>query len=246
MRIVYILLAICSLAACKKDSNGQLSANGSNGKQVGASARDLLSGGTFKSIKIEIDYMTGAKPTDNTVANLKSFISGLVNKSGGIEVLLSEIPAQNKSMYSISDIQSLEKTHRSQFNTSDAVGTYFLFVDGGFTQANVLGVAYLNTSMCIFEKTIQDNSGGLFMPSTEKLETTVVEHEFGHIFGLVDIGSPMQTNHKDTQNGNHCTNTACLMYFQVETTDAIANLVNSPVPTLDQNCRADLKANGGK
>ena len=68
----------------------------------------------------------------------------------------------------------------------------------------------------------------------------------GHILGLVDIGSPMQTNHKDAAHGNHCNNTNCLMYYASETTDVLGFLITGNVPVLDANCRADLTANGGK
>ena len=43
--------------------------------------------------------------------------------------------------------------------------------------------------MVIFGKTIHDNSGALGQTSRTKLESTVLDHEFGHILGLVDIGS---------------------------------------------------------
>lgn len=245
MRVLIFCTIAVLFGSCDKNSN-PLSSSGSNGQQVGASSRDLLSATNYTTLKIELDYMPGMRPTANTINNIKAFLTGVSNKPAGIEVMLTEIPSAGKSAYSLTDIQAIEAAERSQFTGGNVIGAYLLFVDGNYSQGNVVGIAYKNTSMCIFGKTIQDNSGGLLMPSTEKLETTVVEHEFGHILGLVDIGSPMQVNHKDSQNGSHCSNEACLMYFQVETTDALANLVNGPVPGLDQNCRNDLKANGGK
>ncbi len=73
--------------------------------------------------------------------------------------------------------------------------------------------------------------------------TTLLEHEFGHLMGLVDQGSPMQVNHKDAANGAHCDKPDCLMYYNVE---AGFTGTLSAVPSLDANCIADLKANGGK
>lgn len=74
----------------------------------------------------------------------------------------------------------------------------------------------------------------------------MLEHEVGHLLGLVDLGSPMQTNHKDVAHGNHCNNSGCLMYYTSETTDILGFLLTGAIPTLDANCIADLKANGGK
>lgn len=78
--------------------------------------------------------------------------------------------------------------------------------------------------------------------SRQQLFTTLLQHEFGHLLGLVDQGSPMQHSHRDTDNGAHCDNRSCLMYYAVETDAASAAIT----PLLDAACRADLKANGGK
>jgi hypothetical protein len=52
----------------------------------------------------------------------------------------------------------------------------------------------------------------------------------------------MQQSHRDSDNGAHCTNASCLMYYGIETDAGIA----VTIPVLDAACRADLKANGGK
>ncbi len=238
------LLGLLVFTACKKDR--ALSSLGANGKSVGASANDLLSSSKFKTLTIEIQYVEGFQPQATTVTNIKSYLETLVNKPSGVNIIQKAIPSPGKSVLSIDDVSNLEKNNRTVFNDGDNIGVYLLFTDGSFSTANVLGVAFRNTSMCIFGKTVADNSGGIGQPSAVKLESTVSQHEFGHILGLVDIGSAMQTNHKDNANGSHCNNENCLMYFSVETTDFIANLITGNIPTLDANCRADLKANGGK
>ena len=84
------------------------------------------------------------------------------------------------------------------------------------------------------------------MPSTAKLESTVLQHEFAHILGLVNNGTPLVDNHHDDEHEGHCDNQDCLMYYLAETSDIAANLFGISAPTLDANCRADLQANGGK
>ena len=247
-RIISGTLLLISIAGCsKKDTSTGLPAiNSENDKGVGASAHDLLTTATYTSIKIEIQYMPGFQPDGASVNNLTSLLSTLVNKSAGITVVLAQIPSTGSNVLSLNDIATIEKNNRTVYTSGSQLGVYFLYTDGTYTQSNVLGLAYRNTSLCIFGKTIHDNSGGIGQASRTKLESTVIEHEFGHILGLVNLGSPMQTNHIDAAHGNHCNNSNCLMYYASETTDILGILITGNIPALDANCRADLTANGGK
>jgi predicted Zn-dependent protease len=100
--------------------------------------------------------------------------------------------------------------------------------------------------MALFERTIQDLSGGLTQPEQSRLESVVLQHELGHILGLVNAGTAMVTNHQDAPHGRHCTNTNCLMHYTVETGNVVQNLLDGSLPQLDSNCLSDLRANGGK
>jgi hypothetical protein len=127
----------------------------------------------------------------------------------------------------------------------------FLFLDGPSNEdqgsSMILGQAYFNTSMVIYEKSLQDNSDGFGEPALYKLETTVINHEFGHILGLVNLGSAMYNLHQDSAHGSHCDNSNCLMYWEVETGNIFSALIgSSPIPSFDQNCLKDLHENGGK
>jgi hypothetical protein len=248
--IIVFLLAIISVNnfSCKKSDTitGLPSINSDNNKQVGASANDLLSAATYTSIKIEIQYMPGFAPDAASLNNLTAFFNTLVNKPGGVTIVQSAITASGKTVLSLNDIATIEKNNRTAYTSGNQLGVYFLYTDGGYTEGNVLGVAFRNTSMCIFGKTIHDNSGGIGQASRTKLESAVLEHEAGHILGLVDVGTAMQTNHKDAAHGSHCNNTNCLMYYASETTDVLGFLITGSIPPLDANCKADLKANGGK
>ena len=248
--IVVFLLAIISVNnfSCKKSDaiTGLPSINSDNNKQVGASANELLSAASFTSVKIEIQYMPGFAPDAAALNNITSFLNSLINKPGGITIVQSQISASGKTVLSLNDIATIEKNKRTVYTSGSQLGVYFLFTDGSYTDANVLGLAYRNTSMCILGKTIHDNSGAIGQASRTKLESTVLEHELGHILGLVDVGTVMQTNHKDAAHGSHCNNTNCLMYYASETTDVLGFLITGSIPPLDANCKADLKANGGK
>ncbi|HET9744258.1 MAG TPA: M12 family metallo-peptidase [Chitinophagaceae bacterium] len=242
------ILLLFSTIACKKETTftNNPNADDLHDKAVGFSANHLLSAGTYKSLKIEFQYMTGFAPDAAALNHLQSVLSAYLNKPSGITIVTKEIPASSSTTLSIDQVRKVEEENRTVFTVGDQLGVYFLYTNGNFTDNNVLGAAYRNTSMVLFGKKIHDNSGSLGQASRTKLEATVLEHEFGHILGLVDIGSPMQTNHKDAAHGNHCSNTNCLMYYASETTDILGLLVTGNIPSVDGNCAADLQANGGK
>ena len=241
------LFLVCFIS-CKKETtfSNNPNANDLHNKAVGVSANQLLSATTYKSLKIEVQYMTGYAPDAGALSHLQNVLSSYLNKPSGITIVTKEIPVSSSATLSIDQVRTIEEQNRTVFTTGDQLGVYFLYTNGNFTDNNVLGAAFRNTSMVIFGKTIHDNSGALGQTSRTKLEGTVLDHEFGHILGLVDLGSPMQTNHKDATHGNHCNNTNCLMYYASETTDILGFLLTGNIPLFDANCIADMHTNGGK
>ena len=235
-------------AGCKKSDtiSNPPSISIENNKAVGASANDLLSAAKYSSIKIEIQYMPGFQPDAAAINNLITFLNSLINKPGGVSVIQTQIPSAGKTVLTLSDIVTIEKNNRTVFTSGNQLGIYFLYTDGNYTQTNVLGLAYFNTSIVVMGKTLHDNSGGFTQPSRTKLESTILGHEAGHLLGLVNLGSPMQTNHEDPSNSKHCNNNSCLMYYITNTTGIMGTLMSGNVPPLDANCKADLTANGGK
>lgn len=252
MRVLNLTLVLFLLFipySCKKDSARRIKKF--HRQEVGSSAHDILSDKDYKSISIEIIYMTGFKPTDQAVENLKQLISNVCNKPNGIRVVFKEISAQGKVSYSIDDVKALEDDNRKEYTYKKDLAVCFLFLDGPSNEnqgsSMVLGQAYFNTSMVIYEKSLQDNSGGFGEPELYKLETTVINHEFGHILGLVNLGSTMYNLHEDSAHGSHCDNSSCLMYWEVETGNIFSSLIgSSPIPSFDQNCLRDLHENGGR
>jgi hypothetical protein len=213
---------------------------------LGIEAHDFLSNDKYTKLNIEIVFVKGYKPTDNTVSALQNFLDERVNKSSGISVFYKEISSPGKSYLTIDDIQKIEKKERDHYSKGSTLCAFLLFTDVPYTDPKVLGVAYGSTSIAVFESTIDNYSGGIAQPSRYVLESTVGEHEFGHLLGLVDFGTKMVTDHRDYSNGNHCSNQNCLMYYATETTDILGNLTGGNIPSLDQNCLDDLKSNGGK
>lgn len=214
----------------------------------GDSAKAFLEGDQYSTLNLEIDYMEGYEPTQRALDSLETFLQKHLNKENINIGVPNSIPAAGQNAYTANEIRNLEEQHRDHFTGagSDTLWAYFLFVDGEFNEANVLGIAYWSSSMAFFGQTIADNSGGIGQDNQYELEGTVFRHEFGHIMGLVNAGTPMVEPHQDGANGHHCTEENCVMYYQTNTTDFFANTMDGNLPDLLQYCQADVQANGGK
>ncbi len=244
--IVPLLLAVVLLAQCSKKDVDAVVNKSLNLKSVGASANEFLSANTYTNINVQLQFMPGFAPNAGALNNLTAFLNELINKPAGINFTQTQIAASGKSVLTIEDISAIEKANRTQFTNGNTLSVYVLYADAAFSTSNILGAAFRNTSLVVFGPTVKNNSGGVNQTTRTKLETTVLNHEFGHLLGLTNLGTNMVTAHEDAQHAAHCNNNTCLMYFATQTTVMGGVLLSGPVPVLDANCKADLKANGGE
>jgi hypothetical protein len=239
-KLSFYLILICLINGCKKTHLLP---------EERITASDLLSDKKYEKLVVEIVHEKGYPLTAQTISNLQNFLSARLNKPGGITFTEKEISWQGREYVSLTQIRDLEKRFRSNYSGGKTLAV-FVFVSGSHFEdsdgAKVLGIAYNSTSMALFQRTINDYSGGLAQPPRAILETTVSEHEFGHLMGLVDSGTDMVEHHKDAAHGSHCNRNQCLMYYAAETTDIVGNLLGGEVPALENYCIRDLQFNGGK
>lgn len=223
----------------------------SNRQETGSSSNDLLSASIFKKMVVEVGYIEGFKPTEKAMTNFKNFIENSTFKPEGVSFVEKQISATGKTTYTVDEVAAIEKENRTKYNTNSTIAVWILFIDGKSSrdtnQGSILGSAYWNTSFVIYEETIRGLSGGTFQPTRSLLESSVIHHEFGHILGLTNLGTDLQSEHEDLEHPKHCDEEDCLMYWAAETSQGIGSLLTGgEVPTLDVNCLADLKANGGR
>jgi hypothetical protein len=242
-----LILVVFSVSCGKEDALSPLVGQTYHLKSVGASARDLLTSNTFTTLQIDLVYVEGFEPNATTLTNTVSFLANRLNKPGGISIKKTSIPSPGLAPYSVNDVIKVEEQNRTLFNEGNKLAVFVFVADGYADNNNVLGFAYRNTSVALFGKKINEISGGVGQPGRAILETTVMNHEFAHIMGLVNVGTPLQSAHQDEANGKHCNVESCLMYWAAETGDVVTNLAGlNQAPSLDSQCIADLQANGGK
>ncbi|WP_010177400.1 hypothetical protein [Aquimarina agarilytica] len=257
------------IVACASDddSNGNRNPRILNLQSTGNSANELLSSKTHNKLILELVAVKGFEPKKEAVENLVNFIEKRTFKSNGVQVIQRSIASTNKKKLSIKQIDSIEQKNRTQLSTPNQHAIFIYFSDADANPENsegemnndndsmsslVLGSAYRNTSMVVYENTLKKivNQSNSVIPDEvlARVETFTLQHEFCHLLGLVNLGTRMQTPHEDTdENGKpnkHCNVRGCLM--QANALFESNLMGNIKALELDPLCVKDLQANGGR
>jgi len=249
------LLALIIVVSCQNDDNGDDGNNPDNNlnldnqQPLGSSANDFLSDNEFTRMRIELAYPEGLRPSQRTIDSLIPFLERRLNKPNGITIVENVIVSNETPPYDTNEIVSIEDENRTVFNNGDELGVYIFFSDGNSESDDgsniVLGTAYRNTSMVIFQQTFIDVANNSTNPiNLAVTETVTLRHEFGHLFGLVNSGTPLLSDHEDPSNSRHCIVSGCLM--QAQTMSGVLTMgVFENIPVFDDLCIQDLQGNGG-
>lgn len=225
--ILFVFSCFLLLFACSKnsDSTSEDDPNqvdiSANLLGTGDSANDLLSNDRFTKIKIEIAYVMGFRPTVAAMNDFVDYIKKHTFKED-IELVFNVLDSSGKETLSLQEIVELESENRTVFNEGDTIGIYIYFADApsdgdDFGEGRVtVGSVYRNTSMIIHESTVRQLSGSNPFITTADIESATVNHEFGHLFGLVNLGSLPVNDHEDPQAKSHCIVEGCLMRAELQ------------------------------
>lgn len=252
-----------------------------NFQATGSSANDILANTSFDRLKVEIAYVQSQRnfrPTDEAISEFQAFLQQFTFKEN-IELVFTELPSPDEEDLTLQEIADLEIENRTVYNDGSTLGIYIYFADAPSEGDDLdeglvtLGAVYRNTSMVIYEATVRALAGRSALISSADVESATLNHEFGHLLGLVNLGSPPVNAHEDTEAENHCNVDPCLMRAELEFgatgkavfatskihsscilngTDLIKKMESNvsrgaaAAPDLDTECQRDLEANGGR
>ncbi|MER3317912.1 MAG: hypothetical protein RIB79_06435 [Allomuricauda sp.] len=255
----FILLMSCSKDSdltSSSDSNANLRAG--NLLATGASARDLLSNDNYDKLLIEIDYVTGFAPTAGAVANFEDFLIARTYKQN-IEFKYSALSSPNEDSLTLQEVVDLENENRDEYNDGSTLAIHIYFADApseGDEESSelvTLGAVYRNTSMVIYESTVKDMASRSTAITTEEIETATLLHEFGHLFGLVNLATESVNDHEDVDAENHCNIDGCLMRAEIEFGASLLKQMQQnaskgleSIPEIGPECLLDLQKYGGR
>ncbi|WP_378185338.1 hypothetical protein ACE939_09845 [Aquimarina sp. W85] len=245
------ILTLSFLTSCSSEDDTPVAISKiDNQKPLGSSARDLLASEVFNGLTVELIAVKGFEPNASAIEGFKTFLENRLNKPDGITITSRSVNSSDLAPFTIEEVAGIENSNRTFYNSGDEITVYIYFADGSNeadTETKVtLGTAYLNTSIVIYESTLRSVSSRPNSPDLATIENATLNHEFSHLLGLVNIGTPQQQLHEDTDAKGHCNVAECLMSAAIEFGSGAMDMIDNSVPELDARCLEDLKANGGK
>ncbi|MFS4493691.1 hypothetical protein [Maribacter sp. 2308TA10-17] len=222
LNIWTILICLSVLINCSKNSDDtgegpivQVDKT-ANLLRTGESANDILSNDNFDKLKIEIAFVAGFRPTQSAMDAFMDYLRTYTFKED-IEMVFKGLDSANKETLTLQEVIDLEEENRTVYNDGKTLGIYIYFTDAAASSDNAqegrvtIGSVYRNTSMIIYESTIRRIANQSDSTTNADVETATINHEFGHLFGLVDLGTPKINDHEDVDSANHCNVSGCLM-----------------------------------
>ena len=261
-RLIFLVLFLGMAVNCSKSSDDTPDPvdidKSANLKATGDSAHDILANDNYSRMEIEVVHVAGFQPTQKAMNDFMAFLNERTFKEE-IEVIYREVPSSGEEDLTLTEIAEIEDENRTLYNNGETLAIYIYFADAPSVDDDVeeglvtLGAVYRNTSMIVYESTVRLLAGQSALITNADVETATLNHEFGHLFGLVNLGTPSVNNHEDPDAENHCDIEGCLMRAELQFGGGMMSMLESrtskgvaATPGLDAECILDLQNNGGK
>ena len=191
---------------------------------------------------VEIDYQPGYQPESSSTDLLQERLESVCDKPQGIDIKFTETTFENEAIWSADDVRNSGWDAKSE-DPRDGSTLYWqvIFPAGVYEDDSVLGVAVDASTIAIFKDSIDDAENIFRRPSAEKIENSVLVHEFGHLLGLVNTVYTSPADHEDSSHPGHSNNEDSVMYWAIESS-SIANFFDNDLPTeFDLDDKQDLE-----
>ena len=189
------------------------------------------------SLRVRIDYVAGCAPTQEEIQSAKDFLAAHVDKPGGISVETGPpIAIEAAARQSPESLALLTSIRRSETYAASAAYIHLLFFDSQQTGLSPLWTNHPHVDFLPYPATAYIDLATV-RGWARKALPQVIEHELGHILGLV--------SRRTLHNGGHCDRANCLMAagLQLHWFRALRGekQITDQVKLCDQ-CEADLIA----
>lgn len=229
----FLIFTLCAmLLACTKNDTTDKAKEvdrTANLKATGSSANDILSNVNFDKLLVEIAYVSGFRPSTATMTQFEDFLKQHTFKES-IEMRFLELDSPDEEDLELQEVADLEKENRTAYNDGTTLAIYIYFADAPSEGDELdeglvtVGAVYRNTSMIIYASTIRRLAAQSSAISIADVESATLNHEFGHLFGLVDLGTRMVNPHESESpdsdgnlvGNNHCNVEGCLMRAELQ------------------------------
>jgi len=185
---------------------------------------------TVNELKINVYFETLAEPyvgsflfgtdvwevTNTSVTELFArFESRLITTPYEISEM-TEIPNNSIESWNSDQLLALGESIAPSLKTNNKINTSVIYVNGVYNgNSNILGLHFSGRRFVFIFKDVIESVGGT-NDQQKYVEQSVVVHELGHLFGLVNSGIAQATNHEDANHPHHTINDECVMYWAVE------------------------------
>jgi hypothetical protein len=226
-----------------------------------AKLRALLSS-EVPSLMLEVDSVEGLTLSSAAQDETVSVFSELTGKTGEIEVTLDDTfeGRGEDGSWDWSSIRSLSTRLRDIPSTEAQATVHVLLLDGQYagstSDGSVLGLAEGHDLVVLFEGAIRQSCervaaevdrGQAFEDRLcDQTQLAVLVHEYGHILGLVNSGTPMVEPHEDPDSPGHDTVSECVMDARFNSQAAVDEIRGQLMQDEDpgvhfcDRCREDL------